>query len=346
MTTPASPNGEQDQNSLSTAADSSVTTPDSQPGTQPSQSTDVSAASSAAPGVKEPTSVLEAVTAALQKQGEPAAPGAKTDGGESPPPAGDKGSQEPGDAKATDGGQQPVKDANTRIRELVAETKALAPKAQHFDQLAGYLRSNNVTQQEFVSAIEARILAKVDPAAAIERLNSEIAELTKLIDPEQLPADIQDRLNVGQIDEDTARELARLRKGNEVRVQRTTEFTQEQQRRESERMVIDLSQKIAQSVTNAEAHLERTDPNYPQIKPYVLAMVQQELDRGQVPQTPEAAVKQLRDCVAKVKKDFGHGPRPTINTPGRQQDTGGNPAPVQPKSAYEAANLALEAMRS
>lgn len=347
MDLPGSPNGEQVVPDAS-----SVTAPESRPVEHQQSVADVKPSSAdsspAKAGVKEPQTVYEAVTAVLSKQrDEQTQPASTVDsGGESPSPAGEKGSVEPGEAKAPEAGKEPVKDANTRIRELVAVNKDLAPKAQHFDQISQWVHSHGLTQQDFTTALELRALSKLDPLAALTRYRAEIAEIERALGGSEFPQDIQESLDAGRIDEEYARELAQSRKGGEIREAKAVEIDQTRRQAEFNRMTQDRSRAIGTAVTNAESTLATTDPDYPRIKKYVVARVQEMLNES-VPQTPEEAVQAFRKAVTDVKKDFAAMTRrPTIQ-PLERPDAGGTaPTSGAPRTALEAAKRALESMQT
>ena len=350
---PESPNGD-----LTSTEAPSVNTPESLPGgpSAPGPAADgkpsgAESSPAAKPGETKPASVYDAVLAALGDKGE--ASDADAPGGESPPPASAEvqGSTESGDGKTGAGAQpDPEPKASERLRELLAERKQILPRAQQFEQLGQWMRSQGVTQERFTAFMGLAALRGADPAQARQHLLAMAAEIEQELGINELPPDIQQSLDQGRIDEEYARELALTRRGNYARNERQRQIAEQnaiaQQQVHAQREAVERSSAIGMAVTNVERSLEKNGPDYPRIRQYVTDRVKVLLNEGQIPATPEEAVKQFRDAYDTVKRGIvaQQGRRPGI-TPLDRGDRGGSSMPA-PTSAFEAAQRALAATQS
>lgn len=291
-----------------------------------------------------PKSSLEAVELALQKQRQPQQPVAKTEdakAGESPAPKAEEG--EGDEAEEAEGTEPGKRNAATRIKGLLAEKAELAPKAQAYDQLHGFLHSTGVSHDEFTQALQFLVLAKSDPVQFLSALDSLAAETRKSIGLDALPTDLQAKVDQGVVDEATAREL---------HTQRTSQsFTREQRQREALRLQEERQEQQAhqhtEAIVTAVSGWERTalatDPDFPRLRKLVNAEVVRLLQTEGPPATPEQAVEQSKRALANVKAEIGGlvERKPITTVTG-----GANGQPVaRPMSALDAAEMALRGQR-
>lgn len=262
-----------------------------------------------------------------------------------------------GDAKLPFAQHPRWKEATSEIRILrvakeknEAAIKDLEPKAGTFDQLSGWLRENNLGQQDLTNLFAIGSAVRNDPIKAHELLKPIMEELESMIG-ERLPQDLQNAVAQGSMTEEAARAIARARgeatiyKGrSESLEQRRQQETAEREAQEQQRHADTLVQSI---VAHTEAWAAR-DPDAARKRPFVEEAVELELRKrdaaGNAPRSAEEAT-QIVDAVVKAVND-----RFRAMTPQRRPVTSGilpngatppsQSAPI-PKSSLEAAQLAL-----
>lgn len=241
--------------------------------------------------------------------------------------------------------QQRFKKLTTTVKAKDAEVLALKPKAEEFDRMVGAIQRAGIDTRELDELVEVGGMLKSNPRAAYEKIMPIVRALENVIG-EVLPADLQERVRLGYISEEDARELNRSRAGERLATHRSQQ-TEAQQKAEQEsrerQTLIDSSIQAAerwdaqQSTKDPDWHLKRKEV----AEQVELAIVREANKRGQ-PYFPTAdeAVKLANDALKTVEdrlKRFKTKPaeiRPT--TP--SASTRSKPAP---KSTLEAINNAL-----
>lgn len=97
-----------------------------------------------------------------------------------------------------------------RWKEIVAEREALKPKAEQYDKITTFMRSNHLNENEMVEGFKVMALMKNNPVEAYKVLKSHIEKLAPYTG-EVLPEDLKKRVDEGFDSEESAKELARLR---------------------------------------------------------------------------------------------------------------------------------------
>lgn len=319
---------------------------DSSPAPQPDASASPPAAPAAAPAAaapagqpEPPKSVLDAVIAGLEKEKKPAAaapgeepPAAPAAGaGGEPPASGDEQQPKPGD---------PPKNANTRIRDLISQVKGLEPKARYFDEMSAWATQNGLDEQDIKYALNLIRLVKNDPAGA-HKLLQPLANRVAVAVGEQLPSDLQEKLDKGLISEDDARELARRRAAEGFNGERNR---REAAQRERNRVVHDAQQRagaIGTAVSTWERDWQKNDPDYSKKQKFVSAEIARLMNEEGVPLTPQDALDQAKRALETVEQNMTG-----ILPPRKQlQPAVGGAAPrssAPPTSSFEAAKKGLE----
>jgi hypothetical protein len=156
-----------------------------------------------------------------------------------------------------------------------------------------------------------------------------------------LPADLQERVDGGMLDEDTARELASTRATNALRDRQdkarneaAVEVHSADQRRQQQ-------QAVATALTAWENGIKGSDPDYAKKAELVESTALAMATRDGPPKSPEAAVELAQRAYAKVTDTFrGFAPRPQpkdTTTPAGTSARSTTPAPTSLRAAIEAA---------
>lgn len=129
---------------------------------------------------------------------------------ETPPEEEVKGEEEPPE---TEKGPVPYERFHEVVeKQRVAEQQVeqLVPKAQAHDGLMRFCEENQLSKEDFNSAMELAVLFKHDPAAFHAKIKP-ILEGTGVLAGETLPQDLQAKVEAGTLELEDAKELARYR---------------------------------------------------------------------------------------------------------------------------------------
>lgn len=210
------------------------------------------------------------------------------------------------EAKASlDDGQQPKDDAqkaaekvpfhnHPRWKEMVAEREALKPKAEQYEKITTFMKSNSLSEQEMVEGFNIMALMKNNPVEAYKALRAHVDKLAPYTG-EVLPEDLKKRVDEGFDSEESAKELARLRAEREFSATRQREA---EARKEQERLA-EAERTMISAVDTWERAEEAKDPDWS--KKYNLVS-----DRVKVllaterPADPSAAIKLAQRALADV----------------------------------------------
>lgn len=301
-------------------------------------------------------SMLEAVTGALEKDAEeaPTSEGGKE---KSEPDSGETASAaKEGEADEADLTDDEVRQlsqrAQHRFRSLVAGLKErdgkiaeIEPKARQLDEITGYLRTHDISPEEFDNTLGiTRLIKAGDYPKAFAILDPIYQELAKR-SGRVLPDDLRERVRLGYLTEADAKELHASRTAAGLADQR--ERTQAERAAEAERAR--ETQAFVNTLTEAGDTWTRqkstSDPDWKQKEPLVVELVELEMRRrataGTLPRTREDAVKLMDDALRTVEARFKTvAPKPQQRSP----VTGRFASPrseKQPSSMLEAMQLAV-----
>lgn len=241
--------------------------------------------------------------------------------------------------------QQRFKSLNDRVKAKDAELTALKPKAESYDRMVGAIKSAGLESAEVDELVELGGLLKSNPREARDRLVPIVNALDKLLG-EVLPPELQERVRLGYISEEDARQLQRSQADARLNSKRaeTLEAGQRAEREAAQqKQLFDSSVQAVESWDKRKAekdpdwHLKREEIAE-QVK---LAIVDEQNKRGK-PYFPtaEEAVKFAEDALKKIDGRIARfKPKPAEirpTTPGAS--TRSKPAP---KTILDAVNNAL-----
>lgn len=244
--------------------------------------------------------------------------------------------------------------AKARIGWLGNEVKAerklraeLEPRAQMFDEMAGFVTATGMSQEQFVEGLNIMGWLVTDPVKAYEALKP-IYENLQAHMGERLPADLQEQVDDGRIAPELAQELAFNRSQRTLLETKNTQRTQYQAELDSqhaERLRLEKNEaETRQTIAEWQARQLASDPDFKLKAQYIsdraYVMVNQE-----GPKTPKEILDLLDRAKGEVDKRVG----------GQQKRRGLNPVTVagaggnisrEPTTPLEAARIALAAMRN
>lgn len=240
----------------------------------------------------------------------------------------------------TNGGEDNVPFHNhPRWKEIMAEREALKLRATHYDQISDYMRANGLTNDELAQGFEVMALMKNDPIRAKDVLTSHIEKISHFTG-DVLPKDIQYKLDVGEIDEDSARELAKYRAKNDY----SSRALAEQQANQIAQQEANHQKTMYDAVINWEGSIASKDPEYRNKQALVTDRVKSIMQEVGRPNNPEQAVQFVERAYNEVNQRLGSlagRTVPTRNPMSTNSSSSGSFAP-QPKSLKEAITWAAK----
>lgn len=233
-----------------------------------------------------------------------------------------------------------------RFQELLKKSKDnekrvadLEPAAAQFRNIDGYMRQNSISAEEAADAMDFLAMAKKNPAAALARIKPMIQQLL-VASGEVLPDDLKQRVQVGEMPADAAREVSRSRA---ALAQQETLRAREQEVQEEQR-ARDHAQQLGTAAQTWAADRNVKDPSFKDKFPFLQSEVALLQRTEPKPQNAEEVQAQLNRAYANVNQRMraitpAAAPRPAIRpvtggtAPGNQS--------AQPASMQEAVRLAM-----
>lgn len=150
---------------------------------------------------------------------------------------------------------------------LRAQVEEIAPLAERQREILGFMERHELTPDDVRQGFAIMAALRTDPGQAW-KLMEPIVRSVRAYMGDELPGDLQERVDQGLVDEDTARETARLR--------HQQSFLAERQQRQAQRQV---QQQTVEQVTQAEMARvsavdtwfagKQADPDFGAIAPFV-----------------------------------------------------------------------------
>jgi hypothetical protein len=206
-----------------------------------------------------------------------------------------------------------------RFQALITQRNALREDAGRYQNVLGYLETNNLTSDEAANALHTFARAKVDPAGAFAELKPWLQKL--LVDAgEVLSDDLKTRVDAGELSNEAAQEISRERAKSKSHETRQGFEAQRQERTSQTNLVTEL-------VTTADSWAKDRrvkDPNFEAKHPLLLrevAYLQQQEGR---PKDKAGVLAQLTKAYEAVNKSFKPPTAaPAVRRPAIKPVTGG-----------------------
>lgn len=301
-----------------------------------------------------PKTALEAAERVMAKEGKKPSEGKAADGSESTT----KSDGAKPDATRDDEPDPSVKN-HPAYRKLSSEHRILAkakemneaaikelePKAKTYDQLATFITESNLSKDDFQQGLAIMKAVRNDPHEAYKLLRPVMDHLETTLG-ERLPEDLQAKVTAGQIDEATARELARARGSERIAREQAETLRQRQAREQQERQEREQRsetdrqvEEVVGALNAVGAEWEKSDPDAPKLKRLLNKAI---MVNGQLnpPKNAAEAKKLFADSLKEVREElgmFGHRPQPK---------DGPLPHGVPPNSTVQVPKTSLEAAQA
>lgn len=298
------------------------------------------------PDANEPTDLLSVVKDAVAKVETPADSSTAEEEGEAEAKAAAEGKSEADtpEAQAESDAKLPFHE-HPRWKEVIGENRELRPLADQQRQIQSYMAENGLTAEEvaegftIMSALKSR-----DPkllGEAREYFAKSLSALDGLLGQGTLPADLQEKVDTGLIDEETALEVAQSRATAKLSESQVTERQERDSQAQVESDARALAQTMGAAVEKWETGIKASDPDYPKKAALVETTARAIVQRtGKPPRNAEEAVKLAEDALKEVNQHF-KGLTPT-KRPIRPAPSGSSkPTVAEPKTLLDAVRGAL-----
>lgn len=221
-----------------------------------------------------------------------------------------------------------------RFQQLTRERAQFKEGHDRHNEVLSFMEKNSLVSDEVKEGFQVMALIKNNPAQALEALNTWVDRLKQHLGL-TLPKDLQDKVETGAIDAETAKEVALTRRDKDGATRTATVATQHA----NELATHSRANACATAVNGAEATLKARDPDYAVKQPFVTDILTMRIAKEGVP-TPEMAVSWFNDALKTVNTRFAGLPknrvatRPTPSTAGKVTET------AKPKTMLEAMQVA------
>jgi hypothetical protein len=190
-----------------------------------------------------------------------------------------------------------------RFRELVQEKNKYKAQmaeyegdAKQYRDIQSFMQQHNLTAEDVANSLQ--MLAKMrsgTPAEAYELLQGRMEEIA-IAAGKKLPADLEEKVDQGYIDRDTASELHQARVNAERQAQSAQSQLEQRSQQEAHAQVVAM----ANAVSAWEVSTKATDPDYDLKADLVKDRVRAQIAANGMPKTKEDAVKLSKDAYDQV----------------------------------------------
>lgn len=223
---------------------------------------------------KEPESLLDAVTGALEKDKEPQEQpsGSEEDGKDKLTKAGQEGEAE--ESKSDEVPEEFHK--HPAWQRIMSERDSYKDRAEGYDRITQAVETAGITNEEFNTGFNIMALMRSDPLKAREALKPYMDALDQHAGV-QLPADLQEQVDGGYVTADHASEIARLRAQNGHLAAQREEISQQGAYQQQ----VHAGNDMASAVTSLEQQWAASDPDFERKQPMVQSRVNELIASGE-----------------------------------------------------------------
>lgn len=195
-----------------------------------------------------------------------------------------------------------------RWKSVLAERDSLKADATQYQQIQTFMETNNLQADEVAEGYEIMALIKRGDTESIQKalawFEPRVSYLKQQLGQE-LPEDLQEKVDIGQLDEDDAAEMARLRAVNARTEQQTAAQREQSAAEQAAEAARAQSVKMASAVQAWEDRTKASDPDYAKKSRMVEAEVLAEVTRtGKRPATEEEAEALVARAYGIVNEHF------------------------------------------
>ena len=260
------------------------------------QSIDATADSSAAnddeDAKEEPKSLLEAVSAAIE-----------IDAKEESSSISEEGNEETDASVETDTDDTPPFHEHPRWQEMITERDSFKQSHQELMGLKSYMTEAGLSIDEVNTGFEIMKNIKENPQAALEALMPYIEQM-ETSTGRRLSADIQERVDEGYLDEESAREMSQLRSREQLATEASQRAAAQAQQIQQQQQVQQHATNVSGAVSEWETQWSSSDPDYKLKQPKVMEKIELYLLKNGAPSSREQAVQIAEECRKSVDNEL------------------------------------------
>ncbi len=226
---------------------------------------------------------------------------------------------------------------------LAAEVERVKPMAELGTTIMGMTEKANLTREDLNTGFNVMSLMRNNPVRAYEVLTPIYQTLCDIVGV-KLPTDLQEKVTKGEITQENAQELSRLRAATGIAAstakeqeERATKAAETTRAEEVKTLVVN----VGTAVSNWENQKKKSDPDYALKANRILESIELELSKrektGKLPTTVEDAVAMCDAVKAKVdaelKKILPKKNTPIDHVAGNGAMNGSKPVPTSSRDA-------------
>lgn len=226
--------------------------------------------------------------------------------------------------------------------ELRGEIETMRPLAERQTAILEYMDRNELTPDEVGQGFAIMAALKSDPAAAWDLMRPYVESVQAHLG-NHLPDDLREKVESGLVDEDTARETARLRSERQFQASRAERAAARSTEQRTNAQDVAAAQARVSAV-DAWFSAQAADPDYAAVEPLltgeILRLQHVWGGQGKDFSTPDGAVALSKAAYENVRKHLAPRRAPIRSTPG-------SPPPTAPptNSGAQPGNM-IDAMRA
>ena len=185
-----------------------------------------------------------------------------------------------------------------RWKEVLSERDSYKSRADQYGKIENYMQSTGLQPQEVAEGFYVMSLIRNNPIEAYKVLHGHLQKLAPKVGA-ILPKDIEEKVDLGSLDAESAKELAQARaRANVLTEQQSRLIAEQQTKQEQERR-----DSARSAVVAWETSIKQRDPDYSAKQQFIRDRVRLMLAQGE-PSTPQEAVDIVEKAYAEVTEQM------------------------------------------
>lgn len=236
------------------------------------------------------------------------------------------------------------KERNEELKSLRTENESLKAPAENYRQITEYMQAQSLSPAEVGEGFEVMGWLKSSDLPTLAKARDWFADRLQALNGylgDTLPADLQEKVASGLVDEEIARELARTRASSKHLETSQADRRERDQQQEQRQSATRLQETVAGAVNAWEVRTRASDPDYAMKAELIETTARAIVHRtGRPPQSEADAVALADAAYAEVNKHlkvFAPRPRPVTPAPSGMSAS----VAAAPKSFAEAIRFAV-----
>jgi hypothetical protein len=183
-----------------------------------------------------------------------------------------------------------------RWKELLSERDSFKSRAEQYDKVEQYMVKNQLSPQEVAEGFQVMSLLKHNPVEAYKVLSGHLSRLAPIVG-ESLPEDISRRVDNGDVDIESAKELAKARAQANLLAQQQQLGVVERQNQEYNAK----QTQVRDAVMAWESNIKQRDPDYSAKQKFIMDKVRVMIG-NETPNSTQEAIAMVERAYADVNE--------------------------------------------